>query len=70
MATMTTTGLDTRTDAAQHLVIGEVALRRRDLDRVAPCGHDATGLMGFSVVGRDLSADGVADRWGNRAVAA
>lgn len=30
----------------------------------------AAGLMWFSVAGRDLPAEGVADRWGNRAVPA
>lgn len=41
---MTTTELDTRTDAAQRLAIGEVALRVRDLDRVARFYRDAVGL--------------------------
>ncbi len=41
---MTTTALDTRTDTAQRLAIGEVALRVRDLDRVARFYRDAIGL--------------------------
>lgn len=41
---MTTTELDTRTDTAQRLGIGEVALRVRDLDRVARFYRDAVGL--------------------------
>jgi catechol 2,3-dioxygenase len=44
MTTMTTTELDTRTDTAQRLAIGEVALRVRDLDRVARFYRDAIGL--------------------------
>jgi catechol 2,3-dioxygenase len=35
-----------------------------------PRDPQATGLIWFSVTGRDLPAEGVADRWGNRAVAA
>ncbi|WP_337875786.1 VOC family protein [Elioraea sp.] len=35
-----------------------------------PRDPQATGLMWFSVAGRDLPAEGVADRWGNRAVPA
>lgn len=41
---MTTTALDTRTDTARRLALGEVALRVRDLDRVARFYRDAIGL--------------------------
>jgi catechol 2,3-dioxygenase len=43
MTAMATT-LEARTDTAQHLAIGEVALRVRDLDRVSPFYRDAIGL--------------------------
>ncbi|WP_333669844.1 VOC family protein [Elioraea tepidiphila] len=35
-----------------------------------PRDHQTTGLMWFSVAGRDLPDGGVTDRWGNRAVPA